>query len=324
MLQFLLKRFAQSAVVLIVMSLLIFVAVHAVGNPVEMYVRGDADFAEKERATVALGLDKSFWEQYRLFLVNAARGNLGNSFVYGRPAVDVILEKLPATMELAMVAMLLSILLGIPIGLLAGIRPRSWWSQFIRAGSILGFSLPAFWVGLMLVMVFAVTLGWLPAGGRGETVDVFGWGSGLLSLDGWRHMLLPAVNLAIFKISLIARLTYAGTIDAMASDYVRFARARGVPLWRIVWVHVLKNILIPIVTVLGLELGSLIAFAVVTETVFAWPGMGKLIIDSIRVLDRPVIVNYLLFTVTMFIVINLVVDLMYSILDPRIRHGHAD
>jgi peptide/nickel transport system permease protein len=226
-------------------------------------------------------------------------------------------------MELAVSAMLLSVLLGIPLGLLAGLKPGSLAGKAIMTISVLGFSLPTFWVGLMLIMVFAVKLGWLPSSGRGETVDVFGVPLSFLTWDGLQHLLLPALNLALFNIALVIRLTRAGAQEALQQDYVRFARAKGLSNGRIIGVHVLKNILIPIVTVLALQFGSLIAFAIVTETVFAWPGMGKLIIDSIRVLDRPVIVAYLMLIVTLFIVINLVVDVLYSLLDPRVRLGDA-
>jgi peptide/nickel transport system permease protein len=226
---------------------------------------------------------------------------------------------MPATVELALSAMVIAVVLGIPLGLLAGLRPDSWIGKTIMAGSILGFSLPTFWVGLMLIMLFSVHLGWLPTTGRGPTVDVLGLPVSVLTWDGIRHILMPATNLALFKLSLLIRLTRAGTREALAQDYVRFARAKGLSMGRVVRVHVLKNIMIPIVTVTGLEFGSVLAFAVVTETIFAWPGMGKLLIDSINLLDRPVIVAYLLIIVFIFVLINLVVDLAYTALDPRVR-----
>ncbi len=246
-------------------------------------------------------------------------GDLGKSFAASVPAIDLILERMPATLELALMAMVIAIVLGIPLGLLAGLKPHSWVGRSIMAGSILGFSLPTFWVGLMLIMVFSVQLGWLPTTGRGPTVDVLGIPVSFLSWDGLRHLILPATNLALFKLSLLIRLTRAGTHEAMLQDYVRFARAKGVAEREVVRVHVLRNILIPVITVVGLELGSVIAFAIVTETIFAWPGMGKLLIDSINVLDRPVIVAYLLVIVFMFITINLLVDVLYTALDPRVR-----
>jgi peptide/nickel transport system permease protein len=216
--------------------------------------------------------------------------------------------------------MLIAVILGIPLGLWAGLRPNGISGRTIMAGSILGFSLPTFWVGLMLIMVFSVMLGWLPSNGRGETVELFGVVPvSFLTLNGWRHLILPATNLALFNVALLIRLTRAGTHEALLQDYVKFARAKGLTNGRIIGVHVLRNILIPIVTVVGLQFGALIGFAIVTESVFAWPGMGKLLIDSINVLDRPVIVAYLLIIVTFFIVINLAVDLLYSALDPRVR-----
>ncbi|HTS85537.1 MAG TPA: ABC transporter permease [Usitatibacter sp.] len=323
MLAFTLRRLGQSLLVLVAMSFLVFVGVYAIGNPVELLVNPQADEVERLRATVALGLDKPFLEQYAAFLQGALHGDLGRSFVYNIPAIRLILEKLPATLELAGAAMVIAIALGIPLGLIAGLRPTSWIGRAIMAGSILGFSLPTFWVGLVLIMFFSVHLGWLPPNGRGETVALLGVPVSFLTLDGLRHLAMPAANLAIFKLSLLVRLTRAGTREALLQDYVKFARAKGLPPRRVIGVHVLKNIMIPIVTVIGLELGSVIAFAVVTESIFAWPGSGKLLIDSINQLDRPVIVAYLLVTVTIFIAINFVVDVLYSALDPRVRLGAA-
>ena len=323
MLIFLTRRVLQSVLVLLLMSLLVFLGVYAIGNPVDILISPDANQAERLQIIAAFGLDQPLWRQYLLFLQNAAGGNLGRSFAFATPALGLILERFPATMELAASAMLLSVLVGIPLGLLAGLRPHGFIGKTIMTVSILGFSLPTFWVGLMLIMVFAVNLGWLPASGRGETVSVLGVPLSFLTVDGLRHLLLPALNLALFNIALVIRLTRAGAQEALQQDYVRFARAKGLKNSRIIGVHVLKNILIPIVTVVALQFGSLVGFAIVTETVFAWPGMGKLIIDSIRVLDRPVIVAYLMLVVTLFIVINLVVDLLYSVLDPRVRLAEA-
>lgn len=323
MLTFLTRRVLQSVLVLLVMSLLVFLGVYAIGNPVDILISPDANQAERLKIIAAFGLDQPLWRQYLLFLQNAAAGNLGRSFAFATPALGLILERFPATMELAASAMLLSVVVGIPLGLLAGLRPSSFIGKTIMTVSILGFSLPTFWVGLMLIVLFAVKLGWLPAGGRGETVSVLGVPLSFLTVDGLRHLLLPALNLALFNIALVIRLTRAGAQEALQQDYVRFARAKGLRNSRIIGVHVLKNILIPIVTVVALQFGSLVGFAIVTETVFAWPGMGKLIIDSIRVLDRPVIVAYLMLVVTLFIVINLAVDLLYSLLDPRVRLAEA-
>ncbi|MEM7652750.1 MAG: ABC transporter permease [Pseudomonadota bacterium] len=321
MLVFLIRRLMQSGLVLFLMSLVVFVGVFAIGNPIDMLINPEADQEDIEAAIRALGLDRPLWEQYLYFLGNALRGDLGNSFIFNEPALQLILERMPATLELAVSAMVIAIILGIPLGMLAGMYPESILGRSIMAGSILGFSLPTFWVGLLLIMLFAVELGWLPSTGRGETVEVLGLHVSFLTWDGLTHLFMPALNLALFKMSLVIRLARAGVRENMQLDYVKFARAKGLSSARVILVHVTKNIMIPIVTVLGLELGSVIAFAVVTETIFAWPGMGKLIIDSIDLLDRPVIVAYLMITVLMFIIINLIVDLVYCVLDPRIRLG---
>jgi peptide/nickel transport system permease protein len=309
----------QSVVVLLAMSLLVFVGVYAVGNPIDILINPQADQQERERAIATLGLDKSLPEQYLSFLSGAAHGDLGRSFVHATSALGLILERMPATLELAFAAMVIAIVLGIPLGLWAGLKPNGVAGRTIMAGSILGFSLPTFWVGLMLIMVFSVMLGWLPSNGRGTTVDVLGVPVSFLTVDGLRHLVLPATNLALFNVALLIRLTRAGAHEALMQDYVKFARAKGLTNGRVIGVHVLRNILIPIVTVIGLQFGALIAFAIVTESVFAWPGMGKLLIDSLNLLDRPVIVAYLLVIVTFFIFINLLVDVLYSALDPRVR-----
>ncbi len=319
MLAIIVRRLMQSVLVLYFMSLLVFVGVYAIGNPVDILINPQADQADIARAVAALGLDKPLWQQYLVFLRQALSGDLGKSFAYNIPAIQLILERMPATLELALAATAMAVLLGIPLGLWAGLKPESWQAKLILTGSILGFSLPTFWVGLMLIMVFAVELGWLPASGRGPTTDLLGIPVSFLSWEGIRHLILPAINLALFKLALLIRLTRAGTREALLQDYVKFARAKGLSDARVVLVHVLKNIMVPIVTVIGLEFGSVIAFAIVTESIFAWPGMGKLIIDSINVLDRPVIVAYLLIIVALFILINLAVDITYSLLDPRVR-----
>jgi len=316
---YLLRRLFQAALVMLAMSVIVFIGVFAIGDPVEILISPDADQIERERAIRALGLDLPLWHQYLVFLGNALQGDLGRSFVFNEPALQLILQRAPATLELAFGATFIALLIGIPLGLYAGLKPKSPISSTIMAGSILGFSLPTFWVGLMFIMVFAVQLGWLPSTGRGETAEFLGMRWSFLTRDGLAHIIMPAMNLALFKISLVIRLTRAGVRETMLMDYVKFARAKGLTESRVIYVHVFKNILIPVVTVVGLELGSTIAFSVVTESVFAWPGMGKLIIDSINVLDRPVIVAYLMMIVMMFIIINLVVDLAYSALDPRVR-----
>jgi peptide/nickel transport system permease protein len=324
LLAFTIRRLSQSVVVLFVMSIIVFAGVYAIGNPVDILINPEADIAEQEETMRRLGLDKPIWTQYGLFLSNALSGDLGNSFVHNTPALDIILTRLPATLELAVVAVGLAVIIGVPLGMIAGLKDDSFIGRTIMTGSILGFSLPTFWVGLILIMLFSVSLGWLPASGRGETTDLFGIPVSFLSWEGLSHILLPAFNLALFKMSLVIRLARSGTKEVLLQDYIKFARAKGISDARIICVHVLKNIMIPVVTVLGLELGNVIAFAVVTETVFAWPGIGKLLIDSISNLDRPVVVAYLLLTVTMFIVINFIVDILYSVLDPRVRLGGSN
>ena len=308
-------------VILAITSLIVFAGVYAIGDPIEILVPADATPAEIAQAVQSLGLDLPLYQQYLKFVANALHGDLGNSFVFNQPAIQLILQRLPATLELACVALLLALAIGLPLGLVAGLKPDSALDRGIMTGSILGFSLPNFWQGIMLVLIFSVTLGWLPSTGRGPTGEFLGMRTSLASWDGIRHLILPALNLALFKIALIVRLTRSGVRETMPLDYVKFARAKGLRESRVIGMHVLKNILIPIVTVVGMEFGSLIAFATVTETIFAWPGVGKLIIDSIMKLDRPVVVAYLLIVVTMFIVLNLLVDILYSILDPRVRVG---
>lgn len=320
MLIFIIRRLMQSIVMMFVVATMVFVGVFSIGNPVDILISPQATQEEIEAATRAMGLDRSLIEQFFVFLTNAVRGDLGTSFVYNEPSIRLILQRLPATLELALCAMALAVFVGIPLGMIAGMKTSSLTGRGIMAGSILGFSLPNFWVGLMLIMVFAVWLGWLPANGRGETVMV--WGMRLsVTVDGLKHIILPAVTLALFQISLVTRLTRAGMSETLPMDFVKYAKAKGLRNRRIIWVHVLKNILIPVLTVLGMSLGSLIAFATVTESVFAWPGVGKLLLDSIAVLDRPIIVAYIMMTVFIFIFLNLIVDILYSVLDPQVRLG---
>ncbi len=323
MLVYLIRRLGQSMLVIAVMATLVFVAVYALGNPIDILANPNADQQEREAIARTLGLDRPLYEQFGTFLMNALQGDLGRSFVYNTPAVDVILQRLPATVELALVGLLFSILIGVPLGVLAGLKPESLVGKSIMSGSILGFSLPNFWIGLMLILFFAVEMKLLPASGRGPTTSVLGLQLSLFSWEGLKHLILPALTLALYKASLVVRIAQAGTREVMLQDYIRFARAKGLSPRRIVGVHVLKNIMIPVVTVLGLELGSMIAFAVVTESVFAYPGMGKLLIDSINRLDRPIVVAYLMMTVVIFVIINLVVDLCYAAIDPRVRLSEA-
>ncbi len=321
MFTYLLRRIVPSLLTMLVMAVVVFIGVYAIGNPIDILIDPAADQATRETVMRNLGLDLPLHEQFLRFIANALQGDLGNSFVHNVPALKLILDRLPATLELAGFAIFMAILIGIPLGMWAGLKPESPIGKTIMTGSILGFSLPTFWVGLMFILLFSVLLGWLPSGGRGEVRELFGIRVSFLTWDGLQHLLLPALTLSLYKTALVIRLARAGTREVAQQDYIRFARAKGLGWTRVVFVHMLKNILIPIVTVLGLELGSLIAFAVVTETVFAWPGMGRLLIQSILGLDRPVVVAYLLLVVFLFILINIVVDILYSILDPRVRLG---
>jgi peptide/nickel transport system permease protein len=319
MLVYIIRRLLQAIVVVAVMSVLVFAGVYLVGDPVAMLINPEASDIEREQVRQALGLDRPLWVQYLTFAGQALRGEFGKSFLAGQPAMGLIFERMPATLELAVVAMLIAVLVGMPLGVYAGLKPNSVAAKSIMTGSILGFSLPNFWLGLMLIMIFAVWLGLFPASGRGPTASFLGIKLSVFTLAGWWHLFLPALTLALAKGALITRLARATTREVLPMDYVKFARAKGLSERRIVGVHVLKNIMIPIATVTGLELGSVVAFAVVTETVFAWPGMGKLLIDSIVNLDRPVVVAYLVIIVFFFVLLNLVVDLLYSLLDPRVR-----
>jgi peptide/nickel transport system permease protein len=320
---FVIRRLLQALLVMIVMSGLVFVGLYVVGDPVSMMASAEATELEREAIRTSFGLDKPLWTQYGIFMSHALQLDFGKSFLTGQPAMGLILERMPATLELATVAMLLSAAIGVPLGIWAGLKPQALSTRTIMSGSVLGFSLPNFWVGLMLIMVFAVYLGWLPASGRGQVVMVGPVGLSVLTLDGWSRLLLPAATIALAKTALIIRVTRAATREALPMDYIKFARAKGLAWSRILRVHLLKNILIPIVTIGGLEFGQVVAFAVVTETIFAWPGMGKLLLDSIITLDRPVVVAYLILIVFFLVMLNLVVDILYSVLDPRVRLQRA-
>ncbi|WP_020590839.1 ABC transporter permease [Kiloniella laminariae] len=316
---YLLQRLIQAIFVLLLVSLLIFMGVYAIGDPIELLVSPDSTVEDIERARAALGLDQPIWTQYRIYLIGLLQGDLGDSFVYNQPTIQLILQRLPATVELGLVAFFFALVMGIPLGLIAGYYADKWADHAIMNGSIFAFSLPNFWQGLLFILFFSVWLNWLPAGDRGEVDQFLGVGSSLATADGWRHIFLPAFNLALFNAALIVRLTRSSIQEVMSSEYIRYARAKGLSNRRILLRHAFRNIQIPLVTVLGLELGNLLAYGIITETVFDWPGMGQLLINSIRLNDRPVIVGYLLVVVAMFILINVVVDVLYTLLDPRIK-----
>jgi len=319
MIGFIFQRLFQAVVVIIVMSMLVFVGVFAIGNPIDVLISPDVTQDIRAAIIAQYGFDQPLWKQYITFALRLLHGDFGNSFVYNMPVSQLIASRLPATLELTLTAVLFATFVGIPLGMYAGYRPHGKPAKTIMALSILGFSVPTFWFGLMLIMTFAVQCGCMPAGGRGATIDLLGVQWSFLTLDGLLHLALPALNLALFKFSLMIRLARAGTREVMMSDTIKFARAAGLTEYVILRHHVLRLIAIPLVTVFGLELASTLAFAVVTETIFSWPGLGKLIIDSITSLDRPVMVAYLMFVAFLFILINLAVDFAYLALDPRLR-----
>jgi peptide/nickel transport system permease protein len=320
---FVIQRLLQALVVMLAISVLVFVGVYAIGNPIDVLISPDVDQRTRELAIKQYGLDLPLWQQYLAFLMRVLAGDFGRSFVFNMPVLDLIFSRLPATLELTLAAVIGATLVGVPLGMYAGYRPNGALSKLIMTVSILGFSVPTFWVGLVLILTFAVSLGWLPAGNRGDTVSVLGVEWSFLTLNGLQHLFLPALNLALFKLAMMIRLARAGTREVMLTDTVRFARAAGQSEWTILSRHVLRLISIPLVTVFGLELSSTLAFAVVTETIFSWPGIGKLIIDSISSLDRPVMVAYLMLVAFLFIMINFSVDLAYAALDPRMRVRRA-
>jgi peptide/nickel transport system permease protein len=316
-------RLAQGALLLLVMSLLVFVAVYAIGNPVTMLINPQSPPEVIEETIRRLGLDQPWHVQYARFLTQALQGDLGVSYISSQPAIRLILERFPATLELTLVAMLIALAVGLPAGLVAGYRPHGIAAKTIGTLSVVGISLPTFWIGLMLITVLAIRYGVFPTGGRGPTVTFLGIESSLFTARGWRHVFLPALNLSLFPMALMIRLTRAGVQENISANYIRYARAKGLSPARIMVRYVLKSVAIPLVTVLGIVFGVLLAFGVVTETVFAWPGIGKLIIDAIKTSDRPVIIAYLLFTVLLFTLINLTVDLLCALIDPRIAAGRA-
>lgn len=321
MTEYLIRRIFTAVAIMVVMLVIVFFGLNLIGDPVYMLVDSSANQQEIENARQVLGLHEPILTQFWIFVQRAATGNLGESFVFGRPVLDVILERLPATIELAACAFIMALSVGLPFGLFAGLYPKNPFSKIIMGASIFGFSLPSFWVGIVFILVFAVNLGWFPATGRGDTVEIFGVGWSFLTPDGLAHLFLPALNLSLTKMSLVTRLMRAGTVEVTSQEYVKFARAKGIGGARLNVLHIGKNVMVPVVTVIGIELGHLIAYSVVTETIFAWPGVGRLIIDSILTLDRPIVVAYLIMITALFVTINLIVDLLYVVLDPRIRLG---
>ncbi|MCX7742254.1 MAG: ABC transporter permease [Tepidimonas sp.] len=323
MLAFVLRRLLQAAVVMLAVAWVAFMLFQYVGDPVLQILGQDATPEEVARVRAELGLDQPFFVQFAHFVVNAMQGNFGVSLRQGAPVAQLIAERLPATLELALVAALLALVVGIPMGVYAALKRGTWLAQLFMTFSLLGVSLPTFLIGIVLILVFAVQLGWLPSFGRGEVVQLGWFSSGLLAPGGWRHLVLPALTLAIFQLTLIMRLVRAEMLEVLRTDYIKFARARGLTDRAIHFGHALKNTLVPVITITGLQLGGLIAFAIITETVFQWPGMGLLFIQAVTFADIPVMAAYLCLIALIFVVINLVVDLLYFAVDPRLRLDKA-
>ena len=315
----LLARMGQAALVMLAVTAVAFMMFRFVGDPVLTMSRENATPAEKEELRERLGLDRPVVVQYAHFLGRVVTADLGISYRNQRPVATLLAERLPATLELVLVATVLALSLGIPLGVLCALRPNGMAARAVQSFSLVGISTPTFVTGILLILVFAVTLKWLPSFGRGEVVMLGGWGTGFLTGSGLRSLVLPGITLAMYQLTLIMRLVRSEMIDVLSSDYIRFARARGLPPRVIHFRLALRNALMPVVTVTGLQIGSLIAFAIVTETVFQWPGMGLLFIQAVSFVDIPVMSSYLLFVGFLFVVINMAVDLLYALIDPRLR-----
>jgi len=319
MLAFVLRRLVQALLVMLSVAFIAFMLFQYVGDPVTNILGQDATPEQRRQLRSDLGLDQPFPLQFAHFVVNASQGEFGLSLRQGRKVSALIVERLPATLELSFVAALMALAIGIPMGVYAALRRGTFWSQAMMTLSLLGVSLPTFLIGILLILGFAVTLKWLPSFGRGEVVSFGPWTTGYLTLDGWRHLILPAITLAIFQLTLIMRLVRSEMLEVLRADYIKFARARGLPDRAVHFRHALKNTLVPVITITGLQLGSLIAFAIITETVFQWPGMGLLFIQAVTFADIPVMAAYLCLIALIFVVINLAVDLLYFAVDPRLR-----
>jgi peptide/nickel transport system permease protein len=323
MLAFIIRRLAQAIIVMLTVAFIAFLLFQYVGDPVNNLLGQDATPAQRAQLRADLGLDKPFPVQFAHFVANAAEGEFGLSLRQGRKVSSLIVERLPATLELAAVSAVLALMVGIPLGVYAAIRRGTRGSQLVLVLSLLGVSLPTFLIGILLILVFAVILKWLPSFGRGEVVTFGLWTSGLFTVDGWKHLLLPAITLAVFQLALVLRLVRSEMLEVLRTDYIKFARARGLPDRVVNFGHALKNTLVPVMTITGLQLGGLIAFAIITESVFQWPGMGLLFIQAVQFADIPVMAAYLCLIALIFVIINLIVDLLYFAVDPRLRVERA-
>ena len=319
MFKYFLKRLAQMVVTLFIVSILVFVLANFIGDPVNMLVSPKAPPEVREQVREELGLNRPILEQYVSFVTNALKGDFGKSYIYKVDVLSLIAQRVPATLELVLVSVVLALVISIPLGVYAGAFPKRKSSTLVMGGSILGISLPSFFIGIMLIYIFSLKLHWFPSSGRGATTPFLGMNFSLFAPGGLKYIILPALTLSVTNIASLVRLTRAGVMENMRQDYIKFARAKGVSTRKVLFGHALKNALIPVITVFGMEIGSLIAFTTVTETIYSWPGLGKLLIDSINSVDRPVIVAYLILTTVLFVFINFVVDLLYTVIDPRIE-----
>jgi peptide/nickel transport system permease protein len=319
MLAFILRRLLQAVIVMLTVAFIAFMLFQYVGDPVTNLLGQDATQDQRDQLRRELGLDEPFPIQFATFIGNAVRGEFGLSLRQGRQVSTLIAERFPATLELALAAGVIALAVGLPLGVYAALRRGSFGSQVVMTLSLLGVSLPTFLIGILLILFFSVTLKWLPSFGRGDTVDLGAWATGLLTVDGWKHLVLPAITLSVFQLALILRLVRAEMLEVLRTDYVKFARARGLQDRAVYFGHALKNTLVPVITITGLQLGSLIAFAIITETVFQWPGMGFLFIQAVQFADIPVMAAYLCLIALIFVVVNLIVDLLYFAVDPRLR-----
>ena len=319
MFKYFLKRLAQMVVTLFIVSILVFVLANFIGDPVNMLVSPKAPPEVREQVREELGLNRPILEQYVSFVTNALKGDFGKSYIYKVDVLSLIAQRVPATLELVLVSVVLALVISIPLGVYAGAFPKRKSSTLVMGGSILGISLPSFFIGIMLIYIFSLKLHWFPSSGRGATAPFLGMDFSLFAPGGLKYIILPALTLSVTNIASLVRLTRAGVMENMRQDYIKFARAKGVSTRKVLFGHALKNALIPVITVFGMEIGSLIAFTTVTETIYSWPGLGKLLIDSINSVDRPVIVAYLILTTVLFVFINFVVDLLYTVIDPRIE-----
>ena len=323
MLAFIIRRLLQSILVMLTVGLIAFALFRFVGDPINNMVGQDTSIADREELRERLGLNDPFLVQYGAYLVNAVQGQFGISYQQRRPVADLLVERLPATLELSLVAAVMALLVGVPMGVYTGLRRDGFISKLFLTVSLIGISLPTFLIGILLILVFGVMLQWLPTFGRGEVVDLGGWTTGLLTVSGIKALIMPSITLALFQMTLIMRLVRSEMLEVLRTDYIKFARARGLSNRAVNFGHALKNTLVPVITITGLQLGSIIAFAIITESVFQWPGMGLLFIQAINEVDIPVMASYLILIAFFFVAINLIVDLLYYVVDPRLRVDKA-